>query len=77
MINQPLETLQDLDVMPFGMYYKSRTQMKEVPASYFHYLWISGLKNELKARSKQGQVARYIEANLEALKREHPDGIWS
>jgi uncharacterized protein (DUF3820 family) len=74
--NQPLETLKDLDVMPFGQYYNSRTKMQDVPASYMHWLWTSGLKNELKARSKQGKVARYIEANMSALKQEHPDGIW-
>jgi hypothetical protein len=50
--------------------------MQDVPASYLHWLWTNGLKNELKARSAQGKVARYIQANMEALKEEHPDGIW-
>jgi uncharacterized protein (DUF3820 family) len=77
MDGKALESLEDLDVMPFGKYYASRTKMQDVPASYMHWLWTSGLKNELKARSKQGQVARYIEANLEALKQEHPDGSWT
>lgn len=72
-----LPTLTDLDVMPFGQYYRSRTKMQDVPASYMHYLWTSGLKNELKARSNQGKVARYIEKNMDALKQEHPDGIWT
>lgn len=71
-----LETLQDLDVMPFGKYCASRTPMQDVPASYCHWLWTSGLKNELKARSPQGKVARYIKVHMDALKKEHPDGIW-
>jgi len=46
--------------------------MQDVPASYFHYLWQNGLKHE-----KHSDVANYIRHNLEALKKEHPDGIWS
>jgi uncharacterized protein (DUF3820 family) len=72
-----LPTLTDLDVMPFGKYYASRTKMQDVPASYLHWLWTNGLKGELKARSPQGKVARYIDQNLEHLKKEHPDGIWT
>lgn len=69
--------LEDLDVIPFGKYYQTRTKMQDVPASYLHYLWTNGLDKELKQNSKQGDVARYIQKNLEHLKKEHPDGIWT
>lgn len=69
--------LTDLDVMPFGKHKVDRTPMQDVPAQYLHWLWSNGLKNELKSRSIQGDVARYIQANMPALKREYPDGIWT
>lgn len=54
--------------MPFG---KHKGQpMERVPASYFHFLWTEGLKNE------STPVANYIRDNMNALKSEHPDGIW-
>lgn len=72
-----LKTLDDLDIMPFGKYYKERRKMQDVPAEYLHYLWTSGLKKyELEQNSDQGAVARYIKARLNHLKQEHPDGIW-
>jgi len=46
--------------------------MQEVPASYYHYLWTHGLKED-----KSSLVADYIRRNLLALKKEHSDGIWS
>ena len=73
-----LKTLDGLDIMPFGQYYRSRTKMQDVPASYLHYLWVNGLKkHELKQNTPQGAVARYIEAHLNHLQKEHPDGIWT
>lgn len=71
-----LPQLEDLDVIPFGKYRTSQTKMQDVPASYLHWLWTSGLKNELKQPSPQGNVARYIERNLSHLKKEFPDGLW-
>lgn len=62
--------LKDDDKMPFGMH--KGTPMIEVPAKYLHYLWTSGLKEEARIN----KVADYIKRNLEALKEEHPDGIW-
>lgn len=58
--------------------------MQDVPASYFHYLWTNGL-SRVRPYDKAGnlypnneaQVADYIRRNLAALKKEHPDGIWS
>lgn len=71
-----LPTLEDTDWMPFGKYYKSRTPMSEVPASYLHWLWTNGLQADLKLNTPQGKVARYVEKHLTHLKKEHPDGIW-
>ena len=65
-----MSELQDTDPMPFGKY---RDQlMQDVPASYLHWLWQDGKKND-----KLCPVADYIRRNLSALKKEHPDGLWS
>jgi len=68
--------LTDTSPMPFGKYGpKPKGQgcmMQDVPASYLHYLWCEGKKNEIKTCP----VAEYIQRNLTALKIEHPDGIW-
>lgn len=63
--------LQDTDKMPFGKYGKSGTLMQDVPADYFHYLWTHGLEHD-----RVSPVAKYIRKNLNALKKEHRDGIW-
>ena len=65
-----MKILNDTDSMPFGKYLGE--PMQDVPASYFHYLWQKGLKND-----KQSNVADYIRRNLNALKQEYPDGLWS
>ena len=62
--------LQDTDPMPFGKY--KDTPMQDVPASYLHFLWYNGLKNEVKTNP----VADYINRNVAALKFEYEDGIW-
>ena len=46
--------------------------MQDVPASYLHYLWTNGLKED-----RRSPVADYIRRNLEALKAEHKDGLWT
>jgi hypothetical protein len=46
--------------------------MQEVPASYLHWLWSSGKKED-----KTCPVANYIRENIYALKKEYPDGIWT
>lgn len=61
--------LKDTDPMPFGKH--KGEPMQDVPAGYLHYLWNNGLKDD-----KNSQVAIYIRSNLDALKKEHPDGIW-
>jgi hypothetical protein len=45
--------------------------MQDVPAQYLWHLWSNG-----KSADKHCPVADYIRRNLEALKKEHPDGIW-
>jgi hypothetical protein len=64
--------LDDDSIMPFGKYGKTRTRMRDVPASYLHWLWTQGLKNE----TRTNPVAAYIKDNMLHLKKEHPDGIW-
>jgi len=59
----------DTDPMPFGKH--AGQPMQDVPASYLHFLWHNGLKND-----RMSPVADYIRRNLHALKQEYPDGIW-
>lgn len=66
-----MRPLEDSDKMPFGKH--KGVPMQDVPANYFHWLWTSGLKKEVKVNP----VADYINRNLHALKEEYPDGIWS
>ncbi len=64
-----MNLLTDLSPMPFG---KHKGQpMQDVPASYLHYLWSNGKKED-----KQCPVAAYIKANINGLKQEYKDGIW-
>lgn len=65
----PFLPLQDTDPMPFGRY--KGQPMSDVPASYLHWLWTNGKKEDVQCR-----VADYIRRNLNALKLEHKDGIW-
>lgn len=66
-----MKQLQDTDKMPFGKH--MGTPMQDVPASYLHWLWAAGKKKEVKTCP----VADYIQRNIDHLKKEHPDGIWS
>lgn len=63
------EDLTDLSPMPFGRYHGEA--MEDVPAAYLHWLWENGKKFELWC-----PVARYIRANIDALKQENRDLIW-
>lgn len=62
--------LEDTDPMPFGKY--AGKSMSDVPARYLHWLWTDGKEHEWKT----DPVAAYIKHNLDALKKEYPDGIW-
>jgi uncharacterized protein (DUF3820 family) len=61
--------LTDTSKMPFGKY--KGQLMQDVPASYLHWLWSNGMKQD-----KASPVAVYIRESLDALSKEHPDGIW-
>jgi len=63
----------DDSLMPFGKH--KGELMCDVPVSYLHWLWHNGpeLRNEVKSNN----VADYISRNLDALKMENRDLIWS
>ena len=63
--------LEDSDSMPFGKY--KGESMDSIPASYLHWLWTNGKKHECKTCP----VAGYIKNNIEALKLEYKDGLWT
>ena len=69
-LNRSMTALQDTDPMPFGKH--KGVVLQDVPASYFHYVWQNGMKED-----RVSPVADYIRRNLSSLKLEHPDGIWS
>lgn len=61
--------LDDTSKMPFGKH--KEIPMQDVPASYLHWLWINGKKEDLEC-----PVADYIRRNLQSLRMEYKDGIW-
>jgi len=65
-----MKELHDSEPMLFGKF--KGELMQDVPASYLHWLWQNGLKDD-----KQSNVADYIRRNLNALKQEYPDGVWN
>lgn len=65
--------LQDTDKMPFGKH--QGTPMQDVPASYFFWLWTNE-RDPMSHKVKVDPVAAYIQRNMGALQKEHPDGIW-
>lgn len=58
----------DDDLMPFGKHKNLR--ISDVPASYLHYLWT---KRPISDKRLEG----YIRNNINHLKKEYPDGIWT
>lgn len=62
--------LEDYDPMPFGEH--KGQAMQDIPASYLHFLW-----TKCDFKSKDTNVANYIRRNIDALKMEYKDGIWS
>lgn len=64
-----MKQLEDLDPMPFGEH--KGEPMQNVPASYLHWLWVDGKKENFVC-----PVADYIRRNLNALKMEYKNGIW-
>lgn len=65
----PATPLTDTDKMPFGKHIG--TPMQDVPASYLHWLWSDGKKEDMHC-----PVAAYIRENMDALAKEYLDGIW-
>jgi uncharacterized protein (DUF3820 family) len=63
--------------MPFGKYSRGAQKcvMGNVPASYLLWLWNEGKKAETYREGPHGAVARYIERNLDTLKKDAPDVI--
>lgn len=57
----------DTDKMPFGEH--RGKPLSDVPAKYMHWLWTQRPISDIRLQN-------YIENNLDALKMEHPDGIW-
>lgn len=55
--------------MPFGLH--KDKPMQDVPVKYLHWLWQNGMKYE------KSSVANYIRTNLDVLKTENYDLIWS
>lgn len=64
-----MNVIEDTDTMPFGKY--KGQPMQDVPASYLHWLWQNGKKED-----KSCPIADYIRRNIGALKQEFKDGIW-
>lgn len=67
-----IERLQDEDPFPFGMY--QGRPMRDVPATYLHWLWTRA-ERPLKWDA-HSPVGKYIRASLGALKQEDADLIW-
>jgi len=60
--------------MPFGKY--KGTPLADVDATYLHWLWNSA-NGPLSGKTPGSDpLADYIRANIGALSKEHPDGIW-
>lgn len=61
------QTLTDDSEMPFGKH--KGEPMQDVPVEYLHWFWHNGEKNS--------SVGEYIKTNLDTLKMENKDLIWS
>jgi uncharacterized protein (DUF3820 family) len=59
----------DLTPMPFGEH--RGKPLQDVPAAYLHWYY-----TQRDPGRTNPSLIRYIEKNLEALKKEYPDGIW-
>lgn len=63
------QKLTDDCAMPFGKH-KGKL-MQDVSVEYLHWIWHEGAKNQ------QTSIAGYIRENLDVLKTENKDLIWS
>lgn len=64
-----MNTLTDKDPMPFGKH--KGKPMKDVPASYLHWLWHNGLSSD-----RGSAVWQYVQDNRGVLETETPDPVW-
>lgn len=71
-MSENVPELTDGSPMPFGKHRNKK--MKDVPASWLHWFWMQ--THDGCDHVYGVAVRRYIRANLSALKKEHPDGIW-
>lgn len=68
--------LADTDSMPFGKH--KGVPMQDVPASYLHWLWTRNNGRDQRAQMLSSDpVLNYIQRNINALRKEHPDGLWT
>jgi len=65
-----MSELTDTDPMPFGKH--KGEPMQDVPANYLHWLWVNGKKDDNRC-----PVANYIRKNINALRTENPDALWT
>jgi len=63
--------LEDTSPMPFGKF--KGKPMQDVPVSYLHWLW----HNINPPTNSNVDVLEYIKENMDALKMENKDLIWS
>lgn len=64
--------LTDTDPCPFGNKFRG-IPMQDVPVSYLHWVW----ENCKSGGEPLNQIRGYIFENLDALKQEDTDRIWS
>lgn len=64
-------TLTDTSPFPFEMY--KGKPMQDIPTSYLHWYWEAGGR----WNPEQLAIVEYIRENMDALKMEEPDLIWS
>ena len=61
----------DLSPFPFGKY--KNYAFQDIPVEYFHWLW----HNTKPIQADMIAVHKYIKENIDALKLENDDLIWS
>ena len=64
------EELNDLSPMPFGQH--RGIPMQDVPVEYLHWCW-----NQTATNDAMKKVHRYIAENIDALRMENDDLLWS
>jgi uncharacterized protein (DUF3820 family) len=68
-MSRSTQELDDESPMPFGKH--KGVPMSAVPASYLHWMWFAGKKDDPTC-----SVHKYIKSRKHALAVENPDLIW-